>query len=147
MTAAVSLIGFYVWWGRRVPVRRLGMTGAAIGFVGMLCDHWGESIYLIQLVHCAHAEDTDAFLATQRLATLLTAVAANGLYTFGGVVLTLSTPGLPRKVQAAMWTTWAAGAGMSLFAVSGLPLGIVVCTPILFLSFVGWVTWMGVRWR
>ena len=149
MTAAVSLGVFYLWWGLRVPLRGWGTTGAVIGFLGMACDHSGESVYLIKLVHRAQAspEDVPAFLATQRFATLLTTVAANGLYTLGGVVLTLSTPRLPRKVQAAMWTTWVAGVGMSLFAAWEWTLGLVVVTPILFLSFVGWVTWMGFRWR
>jgi hypothetical protein len=169
--AAVSLVGFYAWWGCRLAVRQRGTqlpgrqsaarhTNIAIVAVvltafGMICDFSGEGSLILLLVDCiANARDgslgTLEFARTARIErafTLLSAGAANGLYTVGGIMLTLITPDLPKWVRAAMWVTWIAGVGMTLAAVANNLSGMVLTTALLFPPFLVWVAWMGVRWR
>jgi hypothetical protein len=99
----------------------------------MTCDVAGETLLVAE--PSAH-----------RLATLLTAGAANGLYTLGGVWLMLRTGGLPRWVRASMWATWAAGAAMTASAVLDSATGLVASTAVLFPLFLAWTAWMARSW-
>lgn len=156
MTAAASLVGFYAAWGSRLAAT--GWAGAAtlLAACGMVCDLTGESLYILVLVEQAapviqgaarSGWDVVGFQETQRLATLLTAGVANGLYTVGGVILTLGTPRLPRWVGAAMWTTWLAGLVMSASALLDSTAGMVAATALLFPLLITWTVWMAWRWR
>ncbi len=154
MLAAVSLVGFYAWWGARIASTRAGVLAPILAAAGMVCDLTGESISSLVLVEYAssavtapEAWDVASFLSAQRAATLLTAGAANALYTAGGVVLTLHTPGLPRPVRWGMWATWIAGAGMTVSALAGSTLGMIVTTACLFPTFILWNLWLARRWR
>jgi hypothetical protein len=162
--AAVSLVGFYAWWASRLavgqtfvsPKRRttIAILAVLITAIGMVCDFSGEgSLILLLLDHLPRG--TGGSLSTLDLArvgnierafTLLSAGAANGLYTVGGIMLTLITPGLPRWVRAAMWLTWLAGIGMTVAAVANYTPGMVAATAVLFPPFLVWVAWMGARW-
>lgn len=127
----------------------LAFVGVLLAAVGMLCDWTGESISALALVESAISPDAGfkSFLTEERTATLLTAGAANFLYTLGGLLLMFATPDLPRRVRAAMWGTWIAGFVMS---VSGLLMyvpGIVAATVVLFPLLLLWVAWMGCCWR
>ncbi|MHC4952985.1 MAG: hypothetical protein ACYTGZ_03785 [Planctomycetota bacterium] len=135
MGAAVSLVGFYVWWAARLGWNLMTIWAVALGTLGCVCDLVGETIYL------------SADASFHVLATLLTAGAANGMYTLGGIVLTLLTPDLPRPVRLAVWTTWAAGALMTLSALVAWVPGIAVSTAVLFPLFIGWTVWMARSWR
>ena len=79
--------------------------------------------------------------------TLLTAGAANGLYTLGGCLLMLNTNDLPNGVRWAMCVTWIMGLGMSLAAIFGHVGGMAATTAVLFPLFIGWTVWMATRWR
>jgi hypothetical protein len=88
MLSAVSLAVFYLWWRVRLPGRRLATVGALLGAIGMCCDLRGE--WLLSVVLPVRLADSAALAsgdwrALERTATLLTAGAANGLYTLGGV--------------------------------------------------------------
>ena len=87
--------------------------------------------------------DPSAFLWSERFATLLTAGAANGLYTLGGVVLMLWTENLSGLVRASMWATWLAGAGMTLAAVFDHVAGMMASTSVLFPLLIAWTGWFG----
>ena len=78
---------------------------------------------------------------------MLTAGAANALYTLGGLVLMLVTPELPRWVRMAMWGTWLAGFGMSVAALLDHVAGMALSTAVLFPLLISWSVWMGGRWR
>jgi hypothetical protein len=154
MLAAMSLVGFYAWWGSRLSARTTAIAGTILAASGMVFDFSGEGLSMLVLVERAEASigadspalrDAADFVKLERTITLLTAGAANGLYTLGGVLLTLVTPGLPPWVRATMWTTWLAGLGMTLAAVVDSVSGMAVSTAVLFPLLVVWVSWMG--WR
>jgi hypothetical protein len=163
MLAALSIVGFYAWWGRQLrrsavrpnqnPASSIIQWRATIGVLlaagGMFCDVSGEAISSMVLVDRAGsvAVDPAGFLAAERLATLLTAGAANTLYTLGGMVLMFASPNLPPWVRRAMWATWIAGFLMAASAIAGFVAGMVVSTTVLFPLLIVWVTWMGLYWR
>jgi hypothetical protein len=160
MVSAAALVGFFARWGGYLilsteysnssaayfDTRSLAATAAVvIAAFGMVCDFAGEGLLILRLVEYAK-NDLAAFARVERQFTLLSAGAANGLYTLGGIILTLITPNLPRWVRAAMWITWVAGAAMTIAAIAKFLPGLVVSTVVLFLAFLIWVTWMGARW-
>ena len=136
MASAMSLVAFYAWWGGRGAV----LLAAA----GMACDLAGEGLFIGRLTEVT---DPDLFASVLQRGTLLTAGAANGLYTLGGVLLTLRSRGLPRPVLAAQWVTWAAGGAMTVSALAGSTAGLVASSAVLFPLLVAWTAWMALRWR
>ena len=153
MISAISLVGFYAWWAARLPPSRWALAGVVIGGAGMVCDLTGEGLYTLVLVERAvsvagdPSMDPTRFEAVRQLASLLTAGVANALYTFGGVILTLRTTGLPPWVRFSMWTTWLAGAGMTISALLGVTTGLVISSAILFPLLIVWTLWMARSWR
>jgi len=165
MLAATSIVGFYTWWGGRIAksqteespsrIRYAVTIGVLLAAIGMVCDLSGEAIAALVLVEQAGSagEMTSTawhaarYLSAERAATLLTAGAANALYTLGGVVLMLATPDLPNRVRRVMWGTWLAGLLMAISAIVNATTGMVVATVVLFPLLIGWVGWMGIRWR
>ena len=137
MLAALSLVGFYAWWAARLG------AGVLIAAAGLACDLAGEGIFMSTLVEHAANGDLAGLQESQRLGTLLTAGAANGLYTVGGVILTLQTAGCPRWV----WAIWIAGAAMTMSALLDSATGIVVSSAVLFPLLIAWTTWMALFWR
>ena len=99
----------------------------------MVCDFSGEGSLILLLVdRLSNAPDRSLSAlqlaqvsSIERAFTLLSAGAANGLYTIGGIMLTLITPGLPKWVRAAMWVTWIAGIGMTIAALANHAPGMV----------------------
>ncbi len=150
MLSAGSLIGFYAWWGSRLSERRWAIAAVLVAFCGMVCDLSGESLLVFVLHDHASAVaegERGEFLRIERTATLLTAGAANGLYTLGGLLLTLSTPGLPAWIRVSMYATWLAGAAMSVAGLLDFVPGLVISTAFLFPLFLVWITWLALRWR
>jgi len=146
MAAAVSITGFYAWWGSFLPARNVALLGVCLCALGMVADFSGEGSAIMRLVELTSGS-VDRYVAVERQFTLLSPGLANGLYTLGGVLLTLVTPGLPRWVRAAMWVTWAAGAAMTAAAIADSAAAIVVSTAVLFPPLLVWIAWMGARWR
>jgi hypothetical protein len=159
MTAALSIVGFYAWWGgwlmeTDVLTHRTWSTWVATLAVlcaaaGMVCDLTGESLSVFVLVDLATsaALDEASFLGIERTSTLLTAGVANGLYTVGGMLLMFATHRLPSWIRAAMWGTWLAGAVMTVSAFAGSTTGIIAATVVLFPLLILWVGWMAIRGR
>jgi hypothetical protein len=165
MLAAASLVGFYAWWGSRLVVgqtflsaeqsRTVVIFAVVITAIGMVCDFSGEGSLILLLVDCL-TNTTVGFLSTiefsqarniERAFTLLSAGAANGLYTIGGILLTVITPDLPKWVRVSMWITWLSGIGMTVAAIANSTPGMALTTAVLFPPFLVWVAWMGARWR
>ncbi|MGH7162254.1 MAG: hypothetical protein ACREID_02120, partial [Planctomycetota bacterium] len=142
--AAPSLVLFYDWWAARLPAAGWARAGVLVAAAGMCCDWAGEGLLALVLVEQADLSD---FRSVQRTGTLLTAGAANGLYTIGGVLLTLRTTGCPRWVRLAIWMTWLAGAGMTVCALLDEGTGLVVSTAVLFPLLIVWVVWMALSWK
>lgn len=142
MASAMSLVGFYAWWGARLESIGWATAGVMAAALGMVCDLTGESLFVGWLT-----DPGARFESLQRTGTLLTAGAANGLYTLGGVLLTMHTRGLPGWVAGAIWATWLAGFGMTLSALLDHAAGMMASTIVLFPLLLIWVSWMGARWR
>jgi hypothetical protein len=168
MAAAASLLGFYAWWGAKVcdahevrwslMSRRIWFTTAAVvltGF-GTVCDFSGEGSAIWRMAGQTQVDranvngevgEVGSFIRAEREFTLLSAGAANGLYTIGGIVLTIMTPNLPRLVRWAIWVTWLAATVMTIAAIANHVGWMTVSTAIVFPPFLVWVGWMGARWR
>jgi hypothetical protein len=121
MIAAVSLIGFYSWWGARVG----NIAAIAIAASGIVCDFSGESMFIALRNH-------------ERLASLLTGGAANGLYTLAGVLLTLRD-GLKPVPTLLAWIAWASGIALIIVTILNVQIGIVICSAALMISFIPFV--------
>lgn len=159
MLAAMSLVGFYAWWGSQLGVVvgqvvsgvRTGMATAAVlvAALGMVFDFSGEGLSMLLLVERAgHVTENAAGFATiERSFTLLSAGVANGLYTLGGLLLMLATPDLPGSIRAAMWVTWLAGFAMTIAGIFNHVGGMIASTVVLFPLLIGWTVWMGACWR
>jgi hypothetical protein len=168
MASAASLVGFYAWWGGKLqadaatssngsPSRaKVAIAAVIVTAIGLVCDFAGESSLILLLgehapklaaVDGPNSWEASEFLHIELAFIWLSAVAANSLYTLGGIMLTQLTPDLPRWVRAAMWITWLAGIGMTLAALFNSTNGIAIATGILFPPFLVWVAWMGRSWR
>lgn len=149
MLAAMSYVGFCAWWGSQLAARYLAITGVLVAAFGMVFDFSGEGLSILLLVERAATagENAVAFSNLERSITLLTAGAANGLYTLGGFVLMLATPDLATWIRMAMWGTWLAGTAMTVAGVFNHIGGMVASTAVLFPLMIAWTAWMGARWR
>jgi hypothetical protein len=149
MIAAATLVGFYAWWGSRLRANNIAIVAVVVTAVGMVFDFSGEGLLTLLLVERATStgELDAAFGGVERAFVWLSGGVANGLYTAGGAMLTLVTPDLPALVRGAMWTTWLAGATMTVAAILNSATGMVVSTLVLFPLLLAWMTWMAAEWR
>jgi hypothetical protein len=158
MASAASFVGLCAWWGSRLIEWRIATLAVVIASFGTVFDFSGEGISILVLVErAASAHSFDAlpsnawkpapFTSAERCFTLLSAGAANLLYTVAGIMLTLLTVNVPRWVRVAMWITWAAGITMTVAGVANHVQGLVVSSYVLFPLFIVWTAWMGARWR
>jgi hypothetical protein len=136
MLAAISLAGFYAWWGTRVP-RKTALIAFSIAALGLLCDFSGESIFIAWL--------PAPLSMLYRGASLSSAAAGNGFYTIAAILLTMSTPALPLRPLA--WIAWASGIALSVATIAGMPGPVVAASAALMVTFIPWVAYVGVRWR
>ena len=130
MFAALTLLGFYAWWGSR--------TAFVIASLGLFCDFAGESLFI-------------GWLATPgtplyRVAALLTGGAANALYTIAGILLTLKTPALPPFVKGWAWLAWASGIALTLFTFADWQTGVIAASAGLIVFFTP-LPLLVARWR
>jgi len=128
MLAALSLLGFYAWWGARLPRPAVGHLALGLAALGLVCDLLGESLLIAWL--------PERLAALHRPASLLTGGAANGLYTLAGITLTLATPWLNRPLRLWAWAAWLAGLGLSLATLLDSPPAQVISGAALMLLFV-----------
>ncbi len=136
MMAALSLAGFYAWWGSGTATRP-ALTAFAIAALGLLCDFAGESLFIGWIPR----PDGTMY----RIASLLTGGAGNGLYTVAAVILTIATPSLPLRWWA--WLAWAGGIALTLFTILNISTGILVASAALMILFIPWVVVMAAKLR
>jgi hypothetical protein len=164
MLSAMSFVGFCAWWGSYLvnvsaviggsPVadktdRRAACatTAVLVAASGTIFDFSGEGALALILVERAAPWNAAGFVSAERAFTLLSAGAANLLYTIAGILLTLATPKLPTWIRTLMWITWLAGIAMAVAAVFDNVAGLVVSSIVLFPLMFTWIAWMGGRWR
>ena len=137
MMAAVSLLGFYAWWGSKIANKRMAILACAITFIGNCCDLLGESLYIAWV--------PKHYATVAPLVTILTAGFANGLYTIAGILLTLSTPMLRGFLLGWTWLIWIFGILMTIMAIIGSVFGLVITTAVVMTLFCPWVIYFS--WR
>ena len=149
IAGGISLVGFYAWWGARVPSQRLGIAGVLVALIGLLVDVFADSL-LIGWLPTHYDEIAPAV-------TFLSGAVGNGLYTIGGAILTLGSTSLwrgsrgPLAARAASggmqiwaWATWSAGFLLTLASLWGSPAQIALAAGSLFVLFcpfaaaIGW---------
>jgi hypothetical protein len=133
--AAISLIGFYAWWGSHVRYSRWVVAALSIASVGLVSDLFAESLLIGWL-----PRDYDQVAP---FTTMMTGAVANGLYTVAGMILTLATTSLPTPMRVVAWTAWSAGILLTAFTLTGTVTGIAVATTALFVLFCPWVVLLG----
>ena len=135
IAAAVSLIGFYAWWGSFVENHRRTMVAVTIASGGLCFDLLAESLLIGWLPEC--------YETTAPLATLLTGGAANGLYTVAGIMLTLAASSLTPMLRMLAWGAWLGGIALTLSSLVAVPIAIAISTTLLFVCFVPFVVFLG----
>ncbi|HUG06389.1 MAG TPA: hypothetical protein VMQ78_07600 [Candidatus Limnocylindria bacterium] len=131
IAAALSLLWFYSWWRARVGASHAPVVIAVFGF---LADAAAETALIVYLE------------ATAFVAFWLTGVVANGLYTIGGIWLTLATRlGTAERIWSGVM--WAAGITLSVATLTGLYLTAAVATAVLFALFCPWCVYLAVKLR
>jgi hypothetical protein len=173
MLSAMSFVGFCAWWGSRLSGTKFQMTNdelqairsrsdirhssfahssfttiaVLIAAIGTVFDFSGEGFLILLLVERAAPLNDAGFVSAERAFTLLSAGAANLLYTIAGIILTLATPNLPKWIRMLMWITWLAGIGMTGAAIFDSVAGLVASSIMLFPLMFVWIAWMSARWR
>lgn len=131
MIAALSLAGFYAWWGARIG----RLVPFAIAAAGLACDFAGESIFIGWLPGPGSP--------LERTASLLTGGAGNGLYTVAAILLTVASPSLPLRWLA--WLAWASGLALTVMTVLDMRTGVMIASAALMIFFIPWVLVMARR--
>jgi hypothetical protein len=134
MAAGMSVLALYAWWASALPRNRLAVAAIVIAGAGLACDLTGEAMYAGWLPRLA--DDAARFEHVQHVGTVLTSVFANGFYTLAGIVLTVATPRLPRRVRALAWVVWTAGIALSVCGAAGWAAGLVAASGVLFPALV-----------
>jgi hypothetical protein len=137
IVAAISLLAFYAWWGARLPRTTWGLGCFLVATFGAACDLLAESLFIGWL--------PERLEEIQRLGTILTGGAANGLYTLAGVLLTMKTASLRGPFRIWTWTVWAAGCALTATTLAASVIGMAVATAVLMALFCPWAWLMGRR--
>src|SRR2546422_6279581 len=139
IAAALSLLAFYAWWGARLPRRTWAIAAFLVAAVGAACDLSAESLFIGWL--------PERIEELQRVGTILTGGAANGLYTVAGVILTVHTPTLRGPFLIGTWAVWVAGVALTATTLAGSMPGMVASTTLLMILFCPWAWLLGRRLR
>jgi len=137
IASALSLVAFYAWWGSRLRDRSWALAAFLIAVAGMACDLGAESLFIGWL--------PDGIESIQRLGSLLTGGAANGLYTLAGIVLTLKTTALRGALRVWTWAVWGCGVALTATSLASSAAGMQVSAGALMILFCPW-TWVMGRW-
>lgn len=135
IAAAISLLAFYAWWGASLARRTWALAAFLVAACGAACDLLAESLFIGWL--------PDRLEEIQRLGTILTGGAANGLYTLAGILLTLQTTSLRGPIRIWTWTVWAAGCALTMTTLASSVTGMAVATTVLMALFCPWAWMMG----
>lgn len=135
MAAAVSLVGFYAWWGAWTASTSWAVVAVAVALLGLVCDLLAESLFIGWLP--ARIE------TLAPLGSFLTGGAANGLYTIAGVILTLGTRSPRGLLRIWAWAIWTSGFALTVCTVIGSTTGMAISTAALMLLLCPWIAAFG----
>ena len=162
MAAAVSVTGFYAWWGGylvqgtenssmergRPKTEAIATIAVVLCALGMVCDFSGEgsAILLARGIYRPLIRTDTSMLSAQF--TLLSPGVANGLvhdwrHPVDDDYARTCRGGCAGRCGSRGWP----GSAMTVAAIVNYVPGLVVSTAVLFPPFLCWVAWMGARWR
>jgi hypothetical protein len=168
MPASLGLVLLFLAWAdtlERVKTRHpsplrsgdysgASLLGVALCFAGVIVDWLNETMLAALVPSLAAQATTDAFAASllswwERYYLATSLGLANGLYSLGGLVLSVlsfKTSGFPRWLAWFSTVAWVAALGISFFGVLGDRGGIFVASAIAFALFMPWILVLGYRW-
>ena len=144
ISAALSLLGFYAWWGARSAYSKWSITAFVLAAVGLAFDLTADSIYIGWL---GSSMPLARFEALASLGTRLGPGIANGLYCLAGVILTAGARDLALGLRVWAWVVWLAGFGLTATALIGSLTGMVISATLTMVLFCSWTAVMGWRHR
>jgi hypothetical protein len=125
--AALSLIGFYAWWGARTNSFGWAVAAFLVGSAGMVFDLFFESLFIGWL--------PDNYREIYPRGSLMMGVVANGAYSLAGAMLTLRTPQLTGLWRVWAWSIWASGFALCAASWLGNVPAIMVATAAMMTLF------------
>lgn len=160
--AAVSLIYFFVHWGVLLEKLSQGkhrtkvIFGVLIGTLGMIPDTIAETLYTgllprlaeqgISILGSGSRLAVLEFFNWEQVGILLTGFLGNGFYCIGGLTLNLVALNIkrfPRKWALACLPVWIFSFTLSVAALIGSTLGLMITTALTMASFVLWTGCVG----
>jgi hypothetical protein len=135
MLAGLSMVAFYAWWGAWLPSSRLAIGAFLVASLGLVCDFFGESLFIGWLPN-----DIES---VSPLGTLFTGAFANACYTVAGIALTIGSPFLRGWLRTAAWAVWVSGLCLTIATLSGSVLWMMISTAILMALLCPWVALFG----
>jgi hypothetical protein len=136
MLGAASLGGFLCWWAARSPKPQLARIALVVGFVGILADFLGDSLWI------GFVPDHNAAFAM--LTSMLSQVVANGLYSAAGAMLMLASGPMRSWFRVWGWVVWFSGAALALAGAVRWDAAIVMSSALLMIAFTSW-SWFANR--
>lgn len=134
--AALSLVGFYAWWGARIKSFPWAAAAFLVASTGLVFDLFFESLFIGWL--------PDDYREIYPLGSLVMGVVANGAYSLAGAMLTLRTPQLAGWWRVWAWAVWASGFALCAASWYGNVPAIMVTTAammVLFCPFAAALRW------
>jgi hypothetical protein len=135
--AALSLIGFYAWWGARITSFPWAVTAFLIASTGMMFDLFFESLFISWLPEDYHQ--------IYPAGSWMMGVVANGAYSLAGAILTLRTPQLAGRWRMWAWGIWASGFALVAASWLGHVPAIMVTTALMMVLFCPFAA--ALRWK
>jgi hypothetical protein len=136
IAAALSLLGFFWWWGSTLGWPAIARIAVAVAAVGVVADASAESM----LIAWSPGQPFDVGGPLR-----LSGIVANGLYSIAGAILTVRTRNLPPWLAQWSWAVWLLGFGLAVAAAAGSDEASRVLTATLFTLFVPWLVVFGRR--
>jgi hypothetical protein len=135
--AALSLIGFYAWWGARIRSFAWSTAAFLVAAAGLVVDLFFESLFIGWL-----PDDYDQIYP---LGSLAMGVVANGAYSLAGAMLTLRTPQLTGGWRVWAWAIWTSGFALCAASWFGNVPAIMISTGLMMTLFCPFAA--ALRWK
>ena len=141
--AAISLVAFYIALKRDTCSDHglLPRLAVLCAVAGLAADLSAEAL----MMGLEPGLPVHVFPLVERVSLLLTGYLANGLYSLGGALLTVSWRGIPRHLLTLAIPLWGAGFLLSATTMLDWPSGAVVAAGFTMFLFVVWTLRVG-RW-
>lgn len=136
MFAAATLVGFLCWWAARSRSALLASAALSVAFAGIAADYFADALFIGWM--------PEHYLELASIATFISEVVANGLYSIAGALLMLATPRMRARIRYWGWAVWLSGFALAGSRVLRSDHGIVASSALLLALVTPWV-WIAGR--